>query len=248
MADSTHNLDQVTIVLHRPKLPENVGAAARAAWNMGIQRLLLVDPENCDRSRILKMATRCAGHLVEDMEVYSDLATALKRFHYVVGTTARTGGQRRELKTPREMAGELVSVGVKNQIALLFGPEDRGLTNADLQHCHVLVTIPTAGFSSLNLAQAVMILCYELLVAAKEPADCFVSRLASRGELEEMYEHLQETLIKINFISTGDPTPAMRNVRRFFSRVGLCSRDIRLIRGICRQIDWYVQRRTGSQA
>ena len=248
MADSTQTLDHVTIVLHRPKLPENIGAAARAAWNMGIQRLFLVDPENCDRNRILKMATRSASHVIENMEVHSDLVTALNRFHYVVGTTARTGGQRRELKTPREMAGELVPVGVKNQIALLFGPEDRGLTNAELQYCHVLVTIPTAGFSSLNLAQAVAILCYELLMASKEPPNRFVSRLASRGELEEMYEHLQETLIKINFISTGDPAPAMRNVRRFLSRVSLRSQDVRLIRGICRQVEWYTQRRTGRQS
>jgi tRNA/rRNA methyltransferase len=248
MADSTHPLDQVTIVLHRPKLPENVGAAARAAWNMGIRRLLLVSPENCDRNRILKMATRCAGHVIENMEVCPDLAKALKRFHYVVGMTARTGGQRQDLKTPREIAGELLSVSTQNQVALLFGPEDRGLTNAELQYCQVLVTIPTAGFSSLNLAQAVMVVCYELLMAANKTVDRFVPRLANGGEVEEMYEHLQETFRKISFIARGDPAPAMRNVRRFFSRVSLRSRDVRLIRGICRQIDWYTQRRTGMQS
>ena len=244
MGDSNHYFDQLTIVLHRPRFPENIGAVARAACNMGISRLSLVAPENCDLSRILKMATRSAAHLIENTEVHPDLATALGPFHYVVGTTARTGGQRQELKTPREIAEELMPICATNQVALLFGPEDQGLTNAELRHCHALVTIPTAGFSSLNLAQAVMILCYELLLAGSKPIDRFVPRLANRRELEGMYEHLKETFIKISFINTENPDSAMQNIRRFFSRVGLRTRDVSMIRGICHQIDWYVQKRS----
>ncbi len=130
-----------------------------------------------------------------------------------------------------------------NQVALLFGPEDRGLTNAQLRYCHVLVTIPTAGFSSLNLAQAVMILCYELLLAGSKPVDRFVPRLANRRELDGMYEHLKETFIKIGFINPENPDHWMQNVQRFFSRVGLRARDVKVIRGICRQIDWYTEKR-----
>jgi tRNA/rRNA methyltransferase len=224
-------------------MPENIGAAARAACNMGISRLVLVAPENCELSRMIRMATHSAAHVIENREVYPDLASALQAFHYVVGTTARTGGQRRELKTPREMAAELIPICVHNRVALLFGPEDRGLTNDQLHFCDALVTIPTAGFASLNLAQAVMILCYELLLAGSKPVDRPVSRLAHQGELEAMYDHLEETLLKISFLHPENPEYGMQNIRRLFSRVGLRQRDVRVIRGICRQIDWYTQRR-----
>lgn len=243
MKNYARYLDQVTIVLHRPRYPENIGAAARAACNMGISRLILVSPKDCDLTRILKMATLSAADLVENMEVYADLRKALHPFNYVVGTTARTGGQRQELTTPREMAAKLVPICANNRVALLFGPEDRGLTNTQLRYCHLLVTIPTLGFSSLNLAQAVIIVCYELMVACSQVVDQFVPRLATRRELDGMYEHLKETFIKINFINPDNPDYWMQNIRRFFSRVGLRARDVKIIRGICRQIDWYTERR-----
>lgn len=243
MVNSSHYLDQVTVVLHRPRFPENIGAAARAACNMGISQLALVAPEDCDLTRILKMATHSAVDLIENMEVYPDLGTALQPFNYVVGTTARIGGQRQEFKTPRELAGELIPICANNRVALLFGPEDRGLTNAQLRYCHAMVTIPTTAFSSLNLAQAVMILCYELLLAGDNPSDRFVPRMANRRELDGMYEHLKETFIKINFINPENPDYWMQNIRRFFSRVGLQARDVKIIRGICRQLDWYTQQR-----
>lgn len=246
MANSVHYLDQVTLVLHRPRFPENIGATARVARNMGISRLSLVDPENYDLSRILKMATHTAADLVERIEIYPDLAAALQPFHYVVGTTARAGGHRKELKTPREMAEEVVPICATNQVALLFGPEDRGLTNAQLRHCHALVNIPTAGLSSLNLAQAVMVLCYELFLEGRKPVDRFVPRLADRRELDGMYEHLKETFVKINFINPDHPESGMENIRRFFSRMSLRTRDVNVIRGICRQIDWYIRRRLGE--
>lgn len=242
MTSSTSFLDRVTLVLHRPRFPENIGAAARAACNMGLSRIAVVAPENYDHSRVLKMATHAASPLIDKMETHRDLAAALGPFHYVVGTTARTGGQRKESKTPREMAEELVPICSRNRVAILFGPEDRGLTNAELRFCQSLVTIPTAAFSSLNLAQAVMIVCYELRLAGGFSIDRFVPRLASRRELDAMYEHLLETLSKIHFVNPENPDQAMRNVRRLFSRVGLQARDVKVIRGICRQIDWYVQR------
>jgi tRNA/rRNA methyltransferase len=243
MLISSYFLDHVTIILHRPRFPENIGAAVRAACNMGISRLMLIEPEDCDLTRILKMATHAAADLVENMEVHSDIGAALRPFHYIVGTTARTGGQRQELKTPREIAEKLVPICTNNRVALLFGPEDRGLTNAQLRYCHAVVTIPTSGFSSLNLAQAVMILCYELMLAGDKPTDQFVPRLATRRELDGMYEHLKETFLKINFINPDNPDYWMQNIRRFFSRIGLRARDVKIIRGICRQIDWYTKRK-----
>ncbi len=235
-------LDHITIVLHRPRSSENIGASARAARNMGISRLALVEPENCDLTRVVRMATHAALDVVENIEVFSDLRTALKPFSYVVGTTARLGGERQEVNAPREVAARLVSICATNEVALLFGPEDRGLSNADLRLCHELVTIPSADFSSLNLAQAVMVLCYELFLAGRqERAKPFVPKLANRHELDAMYEHLKEVFLRINFINPENPDFWMRSIRRFFSRAGLQARDVKVIRGICRQIDWYTE-------
>ena len=235
-------LDHITIVLHRPRFSENIGASARAARNMGISRLALVEPEDCDLTRVVRMATHAALDVVENIEVFSDLRTALQPFSYVVGTTARLGGERQEVNAPREVAARLVSICAKNEVALLFGPEDRGLSNADLRLCHELVTIPSADFSSLNLAQAVMVLCYELFLAVRqERAKPFVPKLANRHELDAMYEHLKEVFVRINFINPENPDFWMRSIRRFFSRVGLQARDVKVIRGICRQIDWYTE-------
>ena len=141
------------------------------------------------------------------------------------------------------MAEKLVPICSNNRVALLFGPEDRGLTNVQLRYCHAVVTIPTSDFSSLNLAQAVLILCYELMMAGDKPTNQFVPRLATRRELDGMYEHLKETFIKINFINLDNPDYWMQNIRRFFSRIGLRARDVKIIRGICRQLDWYTQRK-----
>ena len=135
-----------------------------------------------------------------------------------------------------------MDIAAANDVALLFGPENWGLTNDELPFCHALVTIPTGDCSSLNLAQAVMVMAYELFTAVSAKPH-FVPRLANSRELESMYAMLQETLVKINFISHQNPEHWMFNVRRLFSRHGLRAREAQVIKGICRQIDWYVGKR-----
>ena len=240
-------LENVAFVLHCPHFPENIGAAARAMKNMGIRRLLVVRPFDCDLTRILKMATHNAEDVVLEMEVHDQLEDALAPFSHVVGTTARTGSHRQTLKSPGRLAEELVPISQNNQVAVLFGPESSGLSSRELKYCHSLVTIPTADFSSLNLAQAVMIIAYEIFLAAVEPPKSFAPRLANSHELEGMYAHLQETLAKISFINPENPEYWMMSVRRFFGRIGLRAREVRMIRGICRQIDWYGNRCTRPQ-
>lgn len=232
-------LDHVEIILLRPRYPENIGAAARAIRNMGIGQLVVVSPENCDLTRILKMATHVASDVVEEMKVFEDLKDAVAPYQYIVGTTARLGGERQTVFSPPEMAKILVPISRENRIAILFGPEDRGLTNEDIRLCHALVNIPTAEFSSLNLAQAVMIICYELFKASLRPGQKKVPRLAERHELEGMYKQLQEILIRVDFIQPDNPDYWMNNMRRFFNRLPLRAKEVRIIRGICRQIDWY---------
>ena len=240
------NLENITVVLNEPHYPENIGGAARAAKNMGIKRLVLVKPIDCDLTRILKMATHNAEDIIADMEVYDRLEDALAPFQYVVGTTARLGAHRQAVRSPKQIALELVPISARNRAAILFGTESSGLANEHIRFCDALVTIPTADFSSVNLAQSVMILAYELYTATSEQKRPHIPRLAERNELEGMYCHLQETLKKINFINPENPDYWMTSVRRFFSRMNLQGRDIRLIRGICRQIDWYCTKRIES--
>ena len=231
--------DQISIVLLNPRYPENIGAAARAMRNMGVERLIVVDPQNYDIEKVLKLSTHVASDVVENITFYPDLKTALSPFNFVVGTTARLGGQRQVVYSPRKLAETLVSISVENRIAILFGPEDRGLSNEDIRLCHVLVNIPTADFSSLNLAQAVMILCYEIVAAESDDGQGFVPRLAGRHELDGMYEQVKDVLVRISFINSENPDYWMNRLRHFFTRMRLRARDVKIIRGVCRQIDWY---------
>ena len=245
MSESTksaqHLLDNITIVLMEPKYPENIGAAARCAMNMGISRLIVVRLETPDQEKMLKMATHKAAHLIKDLNCYTSLEEALAPFSHVVGTTARQGRKRRIENSPRYMLDSILPLLENNQVALLFGPEDRGLTNEDLKYCQTKVTIPTADFSSLNLAQAVAILCYELYwgVMCSDKVMQSSPKLASSYELEGMYEHVEKLLNQIEFLRTNDSSYWIRNIRKFLGRVGLRAKEARIIRGFCRQFLWY---------
>ena len=234
-------LDHIAIVLVNPQIPENIGSVARAMNNMGLSRLILVNPKNCDLSRVVKTATGSSIDVVEQMELFDDLGEAVGSFNYIVGTTARLGSQRPALTNPRNLAEKLLSISGNNHVSILFGPEDRGLSNEELRRCHTITTIPTAHFSSLNLAHAVMILCYELFLSTREKVDPIRPRLANSFELEGMYTHLKDVLLKIGFIDQQNPEHWMLNIRRFLSRFPLRAREVRIIRGVCRQIDWYTE-------
>ena len=232
-------MENVAIVLHDTRIPENIGAAARAAANMGVGQLILSAPRNFEKDRVLKVATHSAAGLVETMIVCNTLAEALSGFNWVVGTTARLGGTRRVNASPADLAATLVPISLENQVALLFGPEDRGLTNEDLQLCHDLVNIPTAGFSSLNLAQAVMVMCYELFKARTREPEFHLPRLACRHELENMYEELEEIFARIHYVNQENPEERLDKTRSFLSRYQLRSREVSIIRGLCRQVARY---------
>ena len=237
------NLNNIAIVLTGTRYPENIGAAARAMLNMGIERLILVDPQNYDLARINKMATHAAAVVVERLAVYDTLKEALAGFNYVVGTTARLGGQRKVVSSPAKLAQKLAPLSDQNRIAVLFGPEDRGLSNVDIRSCHTLVNIPTAEFSSLNLAQAVMVTCYELFRFSLDKPGEFAPRLANQHELEAMYDQLKDVLMRISFINPDNPDYFMNNLRHFFARMQLRAKEVQIIRGICRQVNWYGEKR-----
>jgi tRNA/rRNA methyltransferase len=233
------DLNHFCVVLNEPRYPENIGAAARCCRNMGIPRLAVVRPHRLDREKMLKMATHEAADLIEAMRVHDDLEEALGPFGHCVGTTARTGRQRRATDTPWGVAEKLTRLSRRNQIALVFGSEKWGLSNADLRLCQSLVTIPSASFSSINLAQSIMIVCYEIFKTECPPV-VTEPALATVRELEGMYQHLEEAFLAAGFIHLQNPDYWTDHARRLLGRRELRSREVRLIRGFCRQILWAV--------
>jgi tRNA/rRNA methyltransferase len=235
--------DNITIVLQRPRYPENIGSAARAMCNMGFSRLIVVDPGLWDEERIRRLATHTAGAVVDRIRRFESLGDALAPFGHVIGTTARLGGQRPVLKSPEALAQRLIPISGNNPVAVLFGPEDRGLTNDELKRCHQLVNIPTVDFTSLNLAQAVMVVCYCLSTAARTAPPAFTPRLAKRIELDQMYDELTATLVEIGYMKPDNPDYWMTRIRRFLARLSLRAGETSIIRGICRQIHRYGNQR-----
>jgi tRNA/rRNA methyltransferase len=241
MSIDTSILGNIGIVLMQPKFPENIGAAARSAFNMGISRLTIVRDELPDRESMTKMATHKARHLIDNMEIHMNLEDALADFNYVIGTTARRGRQRGKNHNPRQVISKIADIVPNNKVAFLFGPEDSGLTNEELKYCHMTSSIPTADFSSLNLAQAVAIHCYEIYHGLihdhkdTEPSPQY----ASTFELEGMYSHVEKALIQVNFLQEKNHTYWMNNIRQFLGKIRLSSKDSNIIRGICRQFIWY---------
>ena len=162
------SLDNLCIVLVRPKYSGNIGAAARAMWNVGVHNLRLVAPAAFRRQEADTMAVH-ARELLDTMRTYASVREAIADCHLVIGTTCRPGLYREDTQSPRSIAPQIVQTLSANQVAVVFGPEDTGLTNTDLRYCHRLVTIPTAPtFSSLNIAQAVLVCCYEIFLAVQE--------------------------------------------------------------------------------
>ena len=236
------NRENITLVLKGPKYPGNVGSVARCAKNMGIDRIVVVDGEALPSEEMKQMATHVADDLIDGIRYFDKLENVLGEFEFIVGTTSRLGSTRGPVISPRQMAERLIDLSQNNRVALLFGPEDRGLANADLRYCQALVTIPTAeAFKSINLSHAVMILCYEILTARKEFLEMFTPRLANSAETEGMYQQIKSLLAEIGFLNPQNPEYWMGHVRRFFSRTKLLAKDVKIIRGICRQLDWYMK-------
>lgn len=207
--------------------------------NMGLHDLVLVDPVPLDDGWAEAMAVHARDVLAAAARVDS-LTAAVAGCGHVVGTTARSGPYRGEAKAPRELAPTLISLAAQNPVALVFGPEDHGLSNDDLKVCDDLVCIPTSPeYTSLNLAQAVLILCYELFLAADtlpppEPVD-----LADAAEVSFVVERLQQAFTRIGFLNPENPDHIMFTFRRLFGRARLRPHDAKVLLGLARQIDWF---------
>jgi tRNA/rRNA methyltransferase len=226
------------LILVRPKYPENIGAAARIACNFGFGQLTVVAAEPPEQERMLKMATHKAAWMIEQLRLVSSSKEAAAPYQFIVGTTARQRKYRVEDSGyPHEVMTELAPlVTAGSRAALMFGPENTGLNNEDVDLCQFTCTIPTADFSSLNLAQAVAIHCYELFMAAGRTVPLSSgSSYANSHELEGMYEHIEQTLSRIGLIRETSRNYWMRGIRQFLSRTKIKKKEASLIRGVCRK-------------
>jgi tRNA/rRNA methyltransferase len=231
-------LDRVRVVLVRPKSSGNVGSVARAMKNMGFSDLALVAPRGYRRFAAAAMAVHAAD-VLDDMEIHDSLADAVAGAGWVLGATCRPGSYRRRALSPREAAAEAVSVAGRNQVAIVLGPEDHGLSNEDLKLCHDLVTIPTHGsYSSLNVAQAALLCLYEIFLA-RHPARAETTSLATSARLERMYERLRKALLDIGFLHGANPDHIMFTLRRLLGRARLEEREVAILLGVARQIEWF---------
>jgi tRNA/rRNA methyltransferase len=236
-------LDHIHVVLVEPQHSGNIGAVARAMKNMALSRLVLVNPVEHLAMEARMMAMH-ALDILQQAQVVDTLPQAIADAGYVVGTTRRLGKSRQAQQTSRSIAPLLLKLAASNPIALVFGREDSGLSNDELARCHELVTIPAhPTHGSLNLAQAVLLVCYELYVSAATPPLAQPPRLATAEEVERLYARMQEVLRRIGFLHGSNPDRMMGYFRRFFARVGLKSRDVKVFLGVFRQIEWYIDRR-----
>lgn len=252
-------LDRVRIVLVRPRRGGNVGAAARVMKNFGLTDLVVVAP----RTRVGAVGAHMAVHggdVLAARRTVPDLASAVGDCVLVLGTAGRDFAHMEPL-APRAAVREILAAAPRGPVALVFGPEDHGLSNDDLGRCQRLVRIPTGdAYASLNLAQAVAVCAYELCAAqaddaarrratgtARRPAAARTPHgeraPASSAEREALLAHLEEALGAVGFLSRQNPAHILADLRALFARAGLTQRDVKIWRGIARQILWAARRR-----
>ncbi|MFV0276172.1 MAG: tRNA (cytosine(32)/uridine(32)-2'-O)-methyltransferase TrmJ [Parahaliea sp.] len=243
------NLDNIRIVLVNTTHPGNIGGVARAMKNMGLSRLVLVAPRQFPDPQAEWRAASAldvlAGAVVTD-----SLDEAIADCQFVVGTSARERRIPWPLLDSRACAARIAENAARGeQVAVLFGREDRGLTNDELQLCNLHLNIPTsANYSSLNLAMAVQIVCYELrmladagLLPAREDTH-WDAPFATRDNMERFYVHLEEALVDIGFLDPVAPRQLMSRLRRLFSRVRLDEMELNILRGILTETQKFVPR------
>jgi len=233
--------DRFAFVLFRPQSAGNVGAAARALKNMGFDDLRLVEPGSLNNREAAAMAVH-ADDVLARATTYPDLAAALKDCSVAAGTASGRGGYRSRARPLRAAAAELDAIAATNRVAIVFGREDRGLTNRELKLCNRLITIPTAAeYPSLNLAQAVIIVAYELMMAAGKStaaeAACAPQFVATASS-DAMLARMAEALVSIGFISADNPDHIMFAIREIFGRSGLTAREVEILNGMARQMRW----------
>jgi TrmH family RNA methyltransferase len=225
----------VSIVLVGISHPGNIGSAARAMKTMGLDRLVLVAPGRYPAAEATVMAAG-ADDILEKARIFPDVASAVADSGLVVGTTSRQRHLPWRVVEPREAAGEIVAGSARGNAAILFGAERTGLSNEDIEQCQLLLTIPTGPvYGSLNVAMAVQVVAYEVLLASRPAVAVDASGgvpLASATEMERFYEHLERVLEEVDFRDRTGEGHLMARLRRLFNRAVLDQNEVNILRGI----------------
>lgn len=243
-------LSSIRIVLINTRHPGNIGGAARALKNMGLAQLVLVDPQEYPAEKAVWRAGN-ALDVLDNIRVVSTLEEAISDCGLVLGTSARERSIPWPLYTAREAGEQAVREAAAHPVAILFGREDRGLTNEELQRCHAHLHIPANPvYSALNLATAVQVIAYEIRQAAlllgDEPAkpawaDWDIAP-ASTEALEYYFQHLEQTMVDIGFHKRDNPRQTMARLRRLFFRIRPDEMELAILRGILTGTQQVVQR------
>lgn len=239
------------VVLHQPRDLVNIAGVVRVLKNFGMNQLRLVRPAEYDPYRIGGIAHK-SDDLLKRVRLFEDLDQALADCVHVVGLTARQRTAKRNLQLPKEAVAEILEHPDRQPAAWLFGPEDCGLTNQELDRCHRVVTIPTdPSYPSLNLVQAVAIMAYELFQARgvfRFKAPRRQAPPATRDQLERFFADAERALGAIDFFKTRNPEAILRTVREVVHRASLDAREVELGRAICFELMRAVGRKNGESA
>ncbi|WP_133406624.1 tRNA (cytosine(32)/uridine(32)-2'-O)-methyltransferase TrmJ [Parashewanella tropica] len=232
-------LDNIRIVLVGTSHPGNIGSVARAMKTMGLTKLYLAEPRVEPDGQSIALAAGAAD-ILKDAVTVDSFDKAIEDCSLVVATSARSRTLDWPVLEPREAGEKLVEEGQSHDVAIVFGRENHGLTNEELQKCHYHVVIPAnPDYSSLNLAQAVQIVCYEtrmaMLNATREPQD--IPEYPLQKDQERFFEHLENTLSNTGFIIKNHPGQIMTKLRRLFTRARIESQEMNILRGILTSID-----------
>lgn len=225
-------LDQIAIILHKTKHPGNIGMTARAMGNMGFRDLRLSAPQCEINDESYKMAPM-GQHVLTAARTFPDLDAATEDLNFLAATSARKGDRRGDFITPREGAARISALAEDKKIGILFGQEDHGLDNDALRRCHLEIRIPCEeDCKSLNLAAAVLVLCYELRTSLVSTSAPEARDLAPMKETEAMFRQLRDSLEQINYLNPQNPEHIMTDFRNIFNRAQLDSREVRILRGL----------------
>ena len=230
---------KIRMVLVNTTHPGNIGGAARAIKNMGLTELYLVQPREYPAPRAVWRAAG-ARDILTNVKIVESLDEAIVGCGLVVGTSARERRIPWPLINPRECGEKIWGEAARHDVALLFGREDRGLTNSELQKCHYHVHIPSnPDYSSLNLATAVQVLAYEVRMASLQDEngvlpsmDEWDQPLATADELELFHHHLAETMAMLNFYDPDNPKQLLTRMRRLFNRTRMDKMEVSMLRGL----------------
>ncbi len=230
----------IDFILVRTQFGGNAGAAARALKNTGFENLIFIDPAFSKKDdEVLKFAVG-AKNLVEEAKIYPILSEAIVQHSFILGTSRRTGGYRKNWIELSELPSLIETLPQTGRIAILFGTEANGLSNEDLDVCQSLIHIPSASdLESYNLAQAVLLVAFELFRSKPQTSVKPQEAYPTQAEREGMYQHLFEMLKEIGFMRKTTPFHMPRILRNIFNRANLTEAETRVIRGVCRQVLWY---------